>query len=108
MTVSQPIRRHAAAVWRAARRTPPALRASHDEQILMWELVLAVQPRRRRANRAAGLGAQPGRAPADRQPPAHPRRRQRQQHAMTSIPPPEPLVGDAAAAPRASHRLRLW
>ena len=38
MTVSQPTRRHAAAVWRAARRAAAVLRAIHDEQVLMWEL----------------------------------------------------------------------
>ena len=38
MTASQPNRHHAAAVWRAARRAAAALRAIHDEQVLMWEL----------------------------------------------------------------------
>jgi hypothetical protein len=38
MTASQPNLRHAAAVWRAARRAAAALRAIHDEQVLMWEL----------------------------------------------------------------------
>ena len=38
MTASQPNLRHAAAVWRAARRAAAALRAVHDEQVLMWEL----------------------------------------------------------------------
>jgi hypothetical protein len=38
MTSSQPTRRPAAAMWRAARRAAPALRAIHAEQVLMWEL----------------------------------------------------------------------
>jgi len=38
MTASQPNRHHAAAVWRAARQVAAALRAIHDEQVLMWEL----------------------------------------------------------------------
>ena len=38
MTASQPARRHAAAVWRAARRATATLRAIHDEQVLAWEL----------------------------------------------------------------------
>ena len=38
MTGSQPTRRHAATIWRAARRATAALRAIHDEQVLMWEL----------------------------------------------------------------------
>ena len=39
MTVSQPSWRHAAAVWRTARRAAAALRAIQDEQVLAWELV---------------------------------------------------------------------
>lgn len=38
MTTGQPTRRYAAAMWRAARRATAALRAIHDEQVLMWEL----------------------------------------------------------------------
>jgi hypothetical protein len=38
MIASQPIRRRVAAVWRTAHRAVPALRAIHDEQVLMWEL----------------------------------------------------------------------
>ena len=38
MTTSQRNRRHAAAVWRAACRIVAALRAIHDEQVLMWGL----------------------------------------------------------------------
>lgn len=38
MTASLPIRRQAASVWRTARRAAGALRAIHDEQVLMWEL----------------------------------------------------------------------
>jgi hypothetical protein len=36
-TRSQPLRRPAASVRRTARRAAGALRAIHDEQILMWE-----------------------------------------------------------------------
>ena len=36
MTAGQPSR--AAAAWRTARRAAAALRAIHDEQVLMWEL----------------------------------------------------------------------
>ena len=39
MMASQPIRRQVAAVWRTARRAVAALRAIHDEQVLMWELL---------------------------------------------------------------------
>jgi hypothetical protein len=38
MIASQPTRRRVAAVWRTARRAVAALRAIHDEQVLMWEL----------------------------------------------------------------------
>jgi hypothetical protein len=38
MTASQPIRRQAASAWRTARRAAGALRAIHDEQVLMREL----------------------------------------------------------------------
>ena len=38
MIASQPTRRRIAAVWRIAHRAVAALRAIHDEQILMWEL----------------------------------------------------------------------
>jgi hypothetical protein len=38
MTASQPTRPRAAAVWRIAHRAVAALRAIHDEQVLMWEL----------------------------------------------------------------------
>jgi len=37
MIASQPTRR-VAAVWRTAHRAVAALRAIHDEQVLMWEL----------------------------------------------------------------------
>ena len=39
MMASQPTRRRVAAVWRTARRAVAALRAIHDEQVLMWELL---------------------------------------------------------------------
>ena len=90
MMASQPTRRRVAAAWRTARRAVAALRAIHDEQVLMWELLLAVQPRLRRSGRATGLAVQPGRAPADRQRPAHPRRRRRRERAMTGTPRPGP------------------
>ena len=38
MIASQPTRRRVAAVWRTAHRAVAALRAIHDEQVLMWEL----------------------------------------------------------------------
>ena len=38
MIASQPTRRRVAAVWRTARRAVAALRAIHDEQVLMWDL----------------------------------------------------------------------
>lgn len=40
-TLSQPIRRRAASVRRAARRAAGALRAIHDKQVLAWELLLS-------------------------------------------------------------------
>jgi hypothetical protein len=39
MTATQSIQRHGATWWRAACRAAAALRAIHDEQVLMWELV---------------------------------------------------------------------
>ena len=38
MMASQPTRGQVAAAWRTARRAVAALRAIHDEQVLMWEL----------------------------------------------------------------------
>jgi hypothetical protein len=38
MRAGQPTRRHAAAVWRTIRRAGVALRAVHDEQVVMWEV----------------------------------------------------------------------
>jgi hypothetical protein len=38
MKAGQPTRRHAAAVWRIIRCAAAALRAVHDEQVLMWEV----------------------------------------------------------------------
>jgi hypothetical protein len=38
MTATQSTQRHGATLWRAACRTAAALRALHDEQVLMWEL----------------------------------------------------------------------
>jgi hypothetical protein len=39
MTAIQSTQRHGATLWRAACRAAAALRAVHDEQVLMWELV---------------------------------------------------------------------
>jgi hypothetical protein len=39
MTATQSLRRHGATLWRATCRAAAALRAIHDEQVLMWELV---------------------------------------------------------------------
>ena len=39
MTVTQSTQRHRATLWRAACRAAATLRAIHDEQVLMWELV---------------------------------------------------------------------
>ena len=44
MTVSQPTRRRAAAVWRTARDPAAALLAIHEKQILMWELEIPGPP----------------------------------------------------------------
>ena len=53
MTATQSARRHGATLWRAACRPAAALRAIHDEQALMWELVW--QSSRVPVDRAAGL-----------------------------------------------------
>jgi hypothetical protein len=39
MTAIQSTQRHGATLWRAVCRAAAALRAVHDEQALMWELV---------------------------------------------------------------------
>jgi hypothetical protein len=39
MTATQSTQRHGATWWRAVCRAAAALRAIHDEQVLMWELV---------------------------------------------------------------------
>jgi hypothetical protein len=44
MTVSQPTRRRAAAVWRTGRGPAAALLAIHEKQILMWELEIPGSP----------------------------------------------------------------
>ena len=38
MTATQSTQRHGATLWRAVCRAAAALRAIHDEQVLMWEL----------------------------------------------------------------------
>jgi|SRR5712691_1022272 len=101
MIASQPTRRRVAAVWRTARLAVAALRVIHDEQVLMWELFW--QSSRVAVGRAAGLAGQPGRAPADRQRPAHPQGRQLMQHAMTGTARPGPRA-DAEAVARPSGR----
>ena len=39
MTATQSTQRHRATLWAAACRAAAALRAIHDDQVLMWELV---------------------------------------------------------------------
>jgi hypothetical protein len=39
MTATQCTQRHGATRWRTVCRAAAALRTSHDEQVLMWELV---------------------------------------------------------------------
>jgi hypothetical protein len=39
MAATQSTQRHGTTLWRAACRAAAALRAIHDEQVLMWELV---------------------------------------------------------------------
>jgi hypothetical protein len=39
MTATQSTQRHAATLWRAVCRGAATLRAIHDEQVLMWELL---------------------------------------------------------------------
>jgi hypothetical protein len=39
MTATQSTQRHRATLWRAAYRAAAALRAIHDDQVLMWELL---------------------------------------------------------------------
>jgi hypothetical protein len=57
MTATQSTRRHGATLWRAACRAAAALRAIHDEQVLMWELVW--QSSRVPVDRAAPLARTP-------------------------------------------------
>jgi hypothetical protein len=97
MTINQPAWRQAAAAWRTVRRGAAALRAIHNEQVLRWELFWQSSRVPGGPGRAAGLGGQPGRAPVDRQPPAHPRRRHRRPAgtkgpSMTPRPTPGPAV----------------
>jgi hypothetical protein len=58
MTASHPARRHAAALWRTARRAAAAVRVLHDEQMLMWELFC--QSSRVPVDRAGPLAWAPG------------------------------------------------
>lgn len=102
ITASQPTRRRAA--WQAARRAAAALRAIHHEQVLMWEL--SWQSGRIPVDRSGGSGvdAQPGRAPADRQPPARPRRRQHRGPAVTGT----PATRLAASAEKVAAQAGRW
>ena len=72
MTATQSTRRRGATWWRAVCRAAAAWQAIHDEQVLMWELVW--QSSRMPVDRAGPLARtpEPGRAPADRAPPAQP------------------------------------
>jgi hypothetical protein len=97
MTATQSTRRHGASLWRAACRAAAALRAIHHEQVLMWELVCPSNRGARGPCRAAGLDPEPGRAPADRPPPAQPRRTPGRAQAMTGTPRPRPAAAAAAA-----------
>jgi hypothetical protein len=104
MTATQSTQRHGATLWRAACHAVAALRTIHDEQALMWELVWRPAGRPWTGpDRAAGLDPEPGRATADRPPPAQPRRTQAAQ-AMTGTPRPRPA---AAAAPASQPGQRM-
>ena len=90
MTATPSTRRHGATLWRAACRVAAALRAIHDEQVLMWELFL--QSSRVPVDRAGPLAwnPRPGRAPAERQPAARLRRTPDQaMNAALRLPPAE-------------------
>ena len=107
MIASQPTRRRVAAVWRTAHRAVAALRAIHDEQVLMSELFW--QSSHVAVDRAGPLAwqAKPGRAPADRQRPAHPQGRQLMQHAMTGTARLRRPADSEAMAPPSGHGLGL-
>ncbi len=66
---------------------------------------LAVQQGARGPCRAAGLDPEPGRAPADRPPPAQPRRTPGRAQAATGTPRPRPAAA-AAAAGQPGQRLK--
>ena len=57
MTATQSTQRHGATLRRAACRAAAALRAIHDEQVLMWELIW--QSSRVRVDRAGPLAWTP-------------------------------------------------
>ena len=57
MTATQSTQRRGATLWRAAGRAAAALRAIHDEQVLMWELFW--QSSRAPADRAGPLSWTP-------------------------------------------------
>ena len=99
MIASQPTRRRVAAVWRTAHRAVAALRAIHDEQVLMWELFW--QSSHVAMDRAGPLAWQASLdgAPADRQRPAHPQGRQLMPHAITGTARPGPRADAEAMAP---------
>ena len=98
MTATKSTQRDGAILRRAACRTAAALRAIHDEQALMWELVW--QSSRVPVDRAAGLDPEPGRATADRPSPAQPRRTPGRRQAMTGTPRLRPAAAAAAAGQR--------
>jgi len=107
MTATQSTQRHRATLWagRLPRRGRPAghpRRSGPDVGTC-----LAVQPGARGPGRAAGLAGQPRRAPADRQRPAHPQRRQLMQHAMTGTARPGLPADAEAMAPPSERWLEL-
>jgi hypothetical protein len=107
MTASQPVRRQAAAVWRTARRAAGAMRAIHDEQVLMWELFWSAN--RVRGDRAGPLAWIPSldRPRLSRQSPAHPRRHRRRGRAVTGTPRRRSSAAAEAMAAQAGRWLEL-
>jgi hypothetical protein len=96
MTATQSTPRHGATLWRAACRAAAALRAIHDEQVLMWELLW--QSSRVPVDRAGPLAWTPsldGPRPAAACPGRTPGRAQ----AMTGTPRPRPAAAAAAGQP---------
>jgi hypothetical protein len=95
MTATRPTQGHGTTVWRAACRAAAALRAIHDEQVLMWELVW--QSSRVPVDRAGPLAWTPsldGRRLTGRHLPSPDAGRAQ---AMTGTPRPRPAAARAAA-----------